>query len=126
MDLQLEGQAALVTGGSAGIGLAIARALAAEGARVTITGRSQTRLNDAIADLGGSARTPVNGLAADAATAEGAARIVEALPSVDILVNNLGIYESKDFAEISDADWQHLFDVNVMSGVRLSRSYLPG
>src|ERR1700761_6490187 len=126
MDLQLEGQVALVTGGTAGIGLAIARALASEGARVTITGRSQAKLNDAIGELGQSVRTPVAGLAADAGTAEGAARIVAALPSVDILVNNLGIYESKDFAEISDADWQHLFDVNVMSGVRLSRAYLPG
>src|SRR5262245_26474781 len=126
MDLQLQGQTALVTGGTAGIGLAIARALVAEGAHVTISGRSQAKLNDAIGDLRKSARTPVAGLAADAATAEGAAKIVSALPSVDILINNLGIYESKAFAEIADADWQRLFEVNVMSGVRLSRAYLPG
>jgi NAD(P)-dependent dehydrogenase (short-subunit alcohol dehydrogenase family) len=126
MDLQLEGQTALVTGGTAGIGLAIARALASEGARVTITGRDQARLKDVVGDLNKSVRTPVAGLAADAGTAEGAAKIAAALPSVDILVNNLGIYESKPFAEIADEDWQHLFDVNVMSGVRLSRAYLAG
>lgn len=122
MDLQLNDKTALVTGGTAGIGLEIARALAAEGAKVVITGRSRNKLDAALADIGHDA----TGIAADAGTAEGAAAIVETLPAVDILVNNLGIYESKDFGAITDEDWQRLFDVNVMSGVRLSRAYLPG
>lgn len=126
MDMQLDGQSALVTGGTAGIGLAIARALAAEGAKVIITGRSRSKLDAAIADIGAGARHKIVGLAADAASVAGVAEIVAAVPTVDILVNNLGIYESKAFAEITDADWQNLFDVNVMSGVRLSRAYLPG
>jgi NAD(P)-dependent dehydrogenase (short-subunit alcohol dehydrogenase family) len=122
MDLQLSSKTALVTGGTAGIGLEIARTLAAEGAQVTICGRSQDRLDAAVADIGGNVR----GVRADPATAEGAAALIQAAPEIDILVNNLGIYESKAFSDISDADWLRFFEVNVLSGARLARHYLPG
>lgn len=122
MDLQLNGKSALVTGSTAGIGLAIARTLAAEGASVTICGRSQAKLDAAAAEIGHPVRTVVG----DPASAEGTAALTAALPDVDILVNNLGIYESKPFAAISDEDWRRFFEVNVMSGARLSRHYLPG
>lgn len=126
MDLQLKGQTALVTGATAGIGLEIARALAREGAQVFATGRSRDKLDRALADIRDSGGAEVEGILADAGTVDGAAAIAAALPAADILVNNLGIYESKAFGEIADADWAHLFELNVMSGVRLSRAYLPG
>lgn len=126
MDLQLGGKTALVTGATAGIGLEIARALALEGARVIITSRDLAKLDRAVADIKASGGNNVGSVLADAATAEGAAAIASATPSVDVLVNNLGIYESKAFSNITDAAWNRLFDVNVMSGVRLSRTYLPG
>ncbi|KKC27855.1 SDR family NAD(P)-dependent oxidoreductase [Sphingomonas sp. SRS2] len=122
MNLHLNDKTALVTGGTAGIGLEIARGLAAEGATVIITGRDKAKLDAAVSEVGGAA----SGLLADAAAAEGAAAIAAAAPVIDILVNNLGVYESKAFGDIADADWARLFDVNVMSGVRLSRAYLPG
>ena len=121
MDLKLNDKSAIVTGSTAGIGLAIARRLSQEGVAVTITGRSQAKLDAAAAQLGGT----VNAILADPATAEGAATLIAAVPRTDILVNNLGIYEAKDFTDISDADWHHIFEVNVVSGARLARHYFP-
>lgn len=121
MDLQLKNKTALVTGATAGIGLAIARTLAREGARVAITGRSQDKLDAAVETIG-AAVTPI---LADLSTPEGARAVTTALDEADILVNNLGYYEGKPFAEISDEDWMRMFDLNVMSGVRLVRHYFP-
>lgn len=120
MDLQQNGKIALVTGSTAGIGLAIAKRLVAEGATVVICGRNQQKLDAAIGETG------ARGVLADPATADGAAALVAAVPDVDILINNLGIYESKPFEEISDEDWRRFFEVNVLSGARLARSYFPG
>ncbi|WP_260706171.1 SDR family NAD(P)-dependent oxidoreductase [Edaphobacter flagellatus] len=120
MDLQLKGKTAIVTGGSAGIGLAITKALAAEGVTVTVPGRSKEKLDKALAGI-----SNVKGVVADPGTAEGAASLIQQVPDTDILINNLGIYEPKPFAEITDADWLRLFEVNVLSGVRLSRHYFP-
>jgi hypothetical protein len=122
MNLQLEGKRALVTGSTAGIGFAIAETLANEGASVIVNGRTQKRVDDALARLKGS----VEGIVADLGTAEGAAEVARRFPEVDILVNNLGIFEVKPFEQIDDNDWRRFFEVNVMSGVRMSRSYLPG
>jgi 3-oxoacyl-[acyl-carrier protein] reductase len=126
MDLQLKGKTALVTGATAGIGLAIARTLAQEGVAVTITGRSRDKLDAAVeriaATAPGARVTPV---LADLSDAAGAAAVTRAVPDVDILVNNLGYYEGKSFADISDDDWTRMFDLNVMSGVRLARHYFP-
>lgn len=126
MNLKLENKRAIVSGSTAGIGYAIARDLAREGARVVINGRTQERVEKAIAGI--SREVPhaqVKGFASDLGTAEGCERLIHFLPHVEILVNNLGIFEPKTFEEISDEDWRRMFEVNVMSGVRLSRAYLP-
>ncbi|MBC9031138.1 SDR family oxidoreductase [Sphingomonas sp. JC676] len=123
MDLQLKGKTALVTGSTAGIGLAIAERLAAEGVEVVITGRSQDKLDAAATQVGKAGR--VRAALADPATAQGTATLIEAVPAIDILVNNLGIYEAKPFTEITDEDWFRFFETNVMSGIRLSRHYFP-
>jgi NAD(P)-dependent dehydrogenase (short-subunit alcohol dehydrogenase family) len=126
MNLELEERSALVTGSSAGIGYAIAERLALEGASVIVNGRTQERVDQALARMARSGgRGSVTGLAADLGTADEVRKAVEQFPDVDILVNNLGIFEPKAFEEIPDADWLRFFEVNVMSGVRLSRSYLP-
>jgi len=127
MDLGLDGKRALVTGSTAGIGLATARALAAEGASVTVNGRTAQRVNQAVKQLKGEvAGARVQGIAADLGGAAGCAELVRQLPLVDILVNNLGIFEPVPFQQISDADWFRFFETNVLSGVRLSRHYIPG
>jgi NAD(P)-dependent dehydrogenase (short-subunit alcohol dehydrogenase family) len=120
MDLQLKNKTAIVTGGTAGIGLAIVKALTAEGVQVTVPGRTQAKLDQALAGL-----QNIKGIVADPGTAEGAASLIQQVPDTDILVNNLGIYEPKEFVDITDADWLNLFEVNVLSGVRLSRHYFP-
>ena len=126
VDLKIKNQKALITGSTAGIGLEIARKLAAEGASVVLSGRSAAKINEAVASVRGTAAGNVNGIVADITEPDGAALLLRELPEVDILVNNLGIYESKPFAEITDADWHRYFDINVMSGVRLARHYFPG
>jgi NAD(P)-dependent dehydrogenase (short-subunit alcohol dehydrogenase family) len=121
MDLKLKGKKAIVTGGSAGIGLSIARLLAEEGVEVTIPGRNGKKLREAIASLPGA----VHAVEADLGTSEGALTLIERVPETDILVNNLGIYESKAFTDISDADWLRYFEINLLGGIRLSRHYFP-
>ncbi|MEI9983328.1 MAG: SDR family oxidoreductase [Aliidongia sp.] len=125
MDLKIQHKKALVTGSTAGIGLEIARKLATEGASVVLSGRDRAKLDQAVDSLLNSGATEVDGVLADITTREGAETLLRQVPEVDILVNNLGIYESKPFAEITDEDWQRYFDVNVMSGVRLTRHYFP-
>ncbi|MBF8739521.1 SDR family NAD(P)-dependent oxidoreductase [Pseudomonas guariconensis] len=126
MDLQLTGKTALVTGATAGIGLAIARTLAREGVAVTLTGRDPAKLQGAVAEITQAVPSAqVSTVVADLGCAEGAAALVAAHPHTDILINNLGYYEAKAFADITDEDWLRMLDVNVMSGVRLSRHYFP-
>jgi NAD(P)-dependent dehydrogenase (short-subunit alcohol dehydrogenase family) len=122
MDLQLKNRLALVSGSTAGIGHAIAQALLREGARVIVNGRTQAAVDAAVAGLGVGAI----GFAGDLASAGGAEALALAHPDIDILVNNLGIFEPKAFEDIPDADWTRFFDVNVLSGVRLSRQVIPG
>jgi NAD(P)-dependent dehydrogenase (short-subunit alcohol dehydrogenase family) len=127
MKIELTSKTALVTGSSAGIGRAIARGLAAAGARVFINGRREQAVAAAVQAL--RAQLPgasIQGVAADVGTAAGCDTLVRAVADIDILVNNAGIFEPKDFFEIPDADWTRFFETNVMSGVRLSRAYMPG
>lgn len=126
MDYQLQGKLALVSGSTKGIGFAIALGLAREGAEVILNGRSEQSVAEALgrlkADVPGAR---VHGFAGDLATVAGVEKLVGQFPSVDILVNNLGIFDPKPFEEIPDEDWQKFFDINIMSGVRLARAYLP-
>ena len=126
MDLELTGKRALITGSTAGIGYAIAATLAKEGARVVVNGRAQEGVDEAVAKIKASAGGDVVGFAGDLSRAETAEALVRRHPEVDILVNNLGVFEPKPFEEIPDADWLRFFEVNVLSGVRLARLYLPG
>lgn len=127
MDLKLQNKTALISGSTAGIGFAIAERLAREGARVIINGRTQKRVAFAIQQLHKNVHhAKVEGIAADLGHKKGCALLVKQLRDVDILVNNLGIFDPKPFDAISDDEWEEFFQVNVMSGVRLSRAYLPG
>ena len=125
MDLKLTGKLALVSGSTAGIGRAIAEALLREGARVIVNGRSETSVRDAAAELKNAGGT-VLPFAGDLATAAAADEVARRFPDVEILVNNLGIFEPKAFEEIPDDDWKRFFEVNVLSGVRLARLFLDG
>jgi NAD(P)-dependent dehydrogenase (short-subunit alcohol dehydrogenase family) len=126
MDLQLTNKKALVTGSTGGIGFAIASLLAQEGASVVVNGRSERRVEQAVQRIRTDTKNAkVTGISADLGTKEGVDLLTRDLPVLDILVNNLGIFEPKPFAEISDEDWLRFFEVNVLSGVRLSRFYLP-
>src|SRR5215472_6824446 len=127
MDLKLKDKTALISGSTAGIGFAIAERLAREGARVVINGRTQKRVAFAIQQLHKNVpHAKIEGIAADLGHKKGCATLIRHLRDADILVNNLGIFEPKPFEEITDEDWELFFEVNVMSGVRLSRAYLPG
>jgi NAD(P)-dependent dehydrogenase (short-subunit alcohol dehydrogenase family) len=127
MDLQLTDKLALVSGSTKGIGLAIATGLAREGAKVIVNGRSEKSVGEALAKIHQAVPgAKLESFAGDLADAAVVGKLVEQFPAVDILINNLGIFEPKPFEEIPDADWQRFFNINVLSGIRLSRAYLPG
>jgi len=127
MDLGLRGKRALVTGSTAGIGLATGRALAIEGAMVTVNGRTEVRVADAVKRLLGEVPgAKVDGIAVDLSTRDGCQELIRRLSDVDVLVNNLGIFEPKPFDQILDADWMRFFETNVLSGIRLARHYVTG
>jgi len=125
MDLKLNDKLAVVTGSTEGIGRAIVAALAAEGARVVVNGRSQQKADQVAGELGSCGE--VHGIGADLASAEGVARLIDGarrFGAIDILVNNLGIFEPRPFAEISDEDWLRFFNLNVLSAIRCSRAVI--
>jgi len=127
MDLGLKGKLAVVSGSTAGIGFAIAETLAEEGAKVVVNGRTQARVDAALAKIRAKSKNAdLVGVAADLGTAEGATKLANQVPAADILVNNLGIFEVRPFLEIPDSEWLRFFEINVLSGVRLTRQYLPG
>ena len=127
MNLGLQGKLAVVSGSTAGIGLAIAATLPAEGAKVVVNGRTQTRVDAAIKTIQQSvAGADLRGVAADLGNSQGVDAFLRQVPAADVLINNLGIFDPKPFLEIPDADWMRFFEVNVLSGVRLARAYLPG
>lgn len=126
MQIDLSGKTAVVTGSTLGIGFAVAKGLAQSGATVIVNGRSEEAVGQAIAELKKLApQAVIRGVAADLGTAEGCAKLVAAEPVADILVNNVGIFGPKDFFEIPDSEWERFFQINVMSGVRLARAYVP-
>ncbi len=126
MNLNLDNKLSLVTGSTAGIGYEIAAALAREGARVIVNGRSQESVDNAVSGMKSDTGGKIFAFAGDLSTDEAAHRVARQFPDVEILVNNLGIYEPKAFEDIPDEDWRRFFEVNVLSGVRLSRLFLPG
>lgn len=127
MNIDLSGKTALVTGSTAGIGHAIAKGLAATGAEVVLNGRTKAKVDAAVAALAKTVPgAKVRGVAGDVSTADGCKAVLADLPEVDILINNAGIFEPKEFFDIPDEDWSRFFEVNVMSGVRLSRAYMQG
>ena len=127
MDLQLKGKTALVSGSTLGIGFAIASTLAREGATVIVNGRTQKRVDEAVERiLNANPHAQLRAVAADVSRADGIDAVAEQVSDVDILVNSLGGYEGKPFFDISDTDWQSMWEKNVMSGVRLSRQYMRG
>jgi NAD(P)-dependent dehydrogenase (short-subunit alcohol dehydrogenase family) len=125
MDLGLTGKLALVSGSTAGIGYAIAEALVREGARVIVNGRSRQSVEPAVAALNSIAPKSALEFPADLSTAAAADEAARRFPDVEIIINNLGIFEPKSFEDITDADWMKFFEVNVLSGIRLARLYLP-
>src|SRR6266850_7190818 len=127
MELGLKGKRVVVSGSTAGIGFAVAAALAREGAQVIVNGRTEARVTAALKSIRQHVKdAEVRGIPGDLGTAQGVAAFLQQVPEADILVNNLGIFEPKSFLEIPDSDWLRFFEVNVLSGVRLSRHYLPG